>query len=242
MHDHPTSAATPRDLERTLADALESRTASFSVGVPGAIAEFHWAGDDRVQHRDGALALATARGAIRITPLDGTGMARVAARRAGHGGDGVDGAHLVCWLPERRARMDQPRGLTELGPDAGAVRPGDAAQVLFDLGLGLGHLRACVRSADAELLAVLRAHAGHDVLAARSPAMAAIKRHSPHRVFESRLARIEVYQRIPSRARGERTPEGPHTHLLPALLGRPEPVPDGLPADARAVLDVYFTA
>ena len=239
MNEHRPSATSPRDLERILADALASRSASFSVGVPGAIAEFHWACGDRVEQRDRALALATARGAIRVTPVDGTGIATVSPRHAAHDGESTGRAFLACWLPARRAVVDQPRGLTEIGPDAAAVRPGDAAQVLFDLGLCLGHLRACVRSADPALLATLRAHAGCDVLAAGSAAMAAIKHHSPHRVFESRLARIEVFQPIPSRARGERTPDGPHTHLLPALLGRPDPALDGLPADARIALSVY---
>jgi hypothetical protein len=54
---------------------------------------------------------------------------------------------------------------------------------------------------------------------------------NPHRVFTSRLGRIEVYQPIPP-ASG-RSPEGPHTHVLPKLLksGRThpatEPIPDG---------------
>jgi len=235
VHEQQTATA-HRALEKTLARALASRSASLAVGVQGAIAEFHWVAGDRVAHREGPLALATARGALRITPVDGVCTATQPGARAG----GEDGEPpLVCWLPAERALLDQPQGLTELGPDTRAVRPADAAQVLFDLGLGLGHVRACVRSADAELLEVLRANAGGDVLAAHSPVMAAIKRHSPHRVFESRVARIEVFQPIPSPARGERTPDGPHTHLLPALIGRPDPALVELPANARAALFVY---
>ena len=54
---------------------------------------------------------------------------------------------------------------------------------------------------------------------------------NPHRVFLSRLGRIEVYQPIPP-ASGK-SPDGPHTHVLPRLLksGRThpatEPIPDG---------------
>ena len=54
---------------------------------------------------------------------------------------------------------------------------------------------------------------------------------NPHRVFISRLGRIEVYQPIPP-ASGK-SPEGPHTHVLPKLLksGRThpatEPIPEG---------------
>ena len=54
---------------------------------------------------------------------------------------------------------------------------------------------------------------------------------SPHRVFVSRIGRAEVYQPIPS-ANGK-SPDGPHTHVLPKLLqhrrthAATEPVPDG---------------
>jgi len=54
---------------------------------------------------------------------------------------------------------------------------------------------------------------------------------NPHRVFVSCLGRIEVYQPIPPP--GGKSPNGPHTHVLPKLLahGRThaatEPLPDG---------------
>jgi hypothetical protein len=41
---------------------------------------------------------------------------------------------------------------------------------------------------------------------------------SPHRVFVSRLGRIEVYQPIPPPDGA--SPDGPHTHVLPRLLER----------------------
>jgi Family of unknown function (DUF6925) len=39
---------------------------------------------------------------------------------------------------------------------------------------------------------------------------------NPHRVFISRLGRVEVYQPIPPP--DGKSPEGPHTHVLPRLL------------------------
>ena len=72
-----------------------------------------------------------------------------------------------------------------------------------------------------------------DILSAGHPAMTAIKLHGPHRVFESASARIEVYQPIPSRARRESTPEGPHTHLLPAFIGRRDETLPALPEGTR---------
>ena len=55
---------------------------------------------------------------------------------------------------------------------------------------------------------------------------------NPHRVFLSRLGRVEVFQPIPPP--DGKSPEGPHTHVLPGLLrhrrthAATEPIPDGL--------------
>jgi hypothetical protein len=239
--ESPQAAA---DTAQVLSRLLHRRSASFSVGVLGAVAEFHWAPGDRAEEGSSDLALWTARGGIRITP-HGDERRTVLPRGDGH--DGHDGhgpaggaqPPVVYWLPREQARLDGGRGLWEHGADSAALRRGERADVLFDLGLALGHVLACVRSGDPELLAALRAHPGADVLAPGSPVMAAIKRHSPHRVFLSRMARIEVYQPIPSRRRGERTPAGPHTHLLPALLGQADASLAALPAHARPLLTVY---
>ena len=86
-------------------------------------------------------------------------------------------------------------------------------------------------SAIAETAAQLRAHAGRAVFEPGNPAMGMILHANPHRVFISRLGRIEVYQPIPPPS--GKSPEGPHTHVLPKLLnsGRThpatEPIPDG---------------
>ena len=54
---------------------------------------------------------------------------------------------------------------------------------------------------------------------------------SPHRVFCCRMGRVEVYQPIP--APDGKSPEGPHTHVLPRLLAHGRlnaatvPVPEG---------------
>ena len=122
--------------------------------------------------------------------------------------------------------------LTELGADRGALRDIDRDALLFDLGVEAPHVDFCVRTADAELIAVLRQAAGQSILGPGHPAMAAIVATSPHRVAISRLGRVEVYQPIPS-GPGARAPIGPHTHLLPQLLRNARshsanmPIPDG---------------
>jgi hypothetical protein len=245
MAPGPISTRPVDDTVRELRDLLHGRSASFAVGVRGAVAEFHWAPGDRAEHICGNLGVATARGGIRITP---SGEERHALLPLGddrrHGHDSHDAeprpeAPAVYWLPREAARLHGGHGLCERGPDHAALRPDDADGVIFDLGLALGHVLACVRTADPDLLAVLRAHRGVDVLTRDNPVVAAIKQHSPHRVFISRMARIEVYQRIPSRTRGEGTPTGPHTHLLPTLLGRVDASLDALPVDACPLLTVY---
>lgn len=76
----------------------------------------------------------------------------------------------------------------------------------------------CIRTNDPALIETLRGQSGASILEPDSPAMSAIKEASPHRVFLSRLGRLEVFQRIGSTAKGFPTPHGPHTHVLPKLL------------------------
>ncbi len=77
----------------------------------------------------------------------------------------------------------------------------------------------------------LRKCVGLPVFAADNPAMKIILAASPHRVFISRIGRAEVYQPIPPA--GGKSPDGPHTHVLPKLLqhkrthAATEPIPEG---------------
>jgi hypothetical protein len=127
--------------------------------------------------------------------------------------------------------MNQRGALTEIGPDRQAPREEDREAILFDLGLGALQADFCVRIGDHELAARLREYAGRSLFEPGNPAMAMILAANPHRVFVSRLGRIEVYQPIPPPS--GKSPEGPHTHVLPRLLQSrrthpaTEPVPEG---------------
>jgi hypothetical protein len=112
--------------------------------------------------------------------------------------------------------MNRRAVLTELGPDTGALRADDRDGILFDIGVGALQVDACVRVSDPAVAAQLRAHCGQPTFAPGNPAGGLILAHSPHRVFVSRIGRIEVYQPIPP-ADGK-SPEGPHTHVLLDLL------------------------
>jgi hypothetical protein len=127
--------------------------------------------------------------------------------------------------------MSKRTVLTELAPDTRALREQDQGAVLFDLGLGATQVDCCIRTADAGLIKELRAQAGQSLFAPGNPAMELVLRESPHRVFATRLGRVEVYQAIP--APDGVAPRGPHTHVLPKLLAQErthpatEPIPRG---------------
>tara|TARA_R110001592_G_scaffold330696_1_gene612982 strand:- start:15519 stop:16574 length:1056 start_codon:yes stop_codon:yes gene_type:complete len=212
---------------------LKTATTGWSIGSFGVIAEFHRDADEaaEVLVSSGGGAVVTGKGAIRI---DLKGDATVfpyetPSRNRARWNQGVN----ICLPDDGAGRMAGRVGLTEIGPDGDAVREEDRDAVLFDLGLGLPHVDACVRTGDPDLIEALRAHAGADMLSFEGPAMTAVIATSPHRVFLSRLGRVEVYQYIPSQANGLPTPHGPHTHLLPRLAAHQRthaanvPLPEG---------------
>ena len=203
----------------------------WDLGTFGAIAEFmRDVGEPvHVERGDAAVSIATGRGALR---LEERAEARLIAyetvsRHAGSWRHGV----AVC-LPQDACAMHRRSVVTELGPDAGAIRPQDRADLLFDVGLDILQTDVCVRTGNAELIAALRASEGRSFFDAGSPALAAVLRAGPHRVFMARLGRVEVFQPIPPPT--GKSPDGPHTHILPKLLrsrrthAATTPIPDGL--------------
>lgn len=208
---------------RGLVDAaLGDARWGWSLGVEGAIAEFHRAGEAVTLGQGTAV---TALGAIRVEAPDG-----IAAWRGG-------GGEVALCLPDDAAALARRAVLTELGPDREALRPEDRAAVLFDLGLDLPHVDACVRTADPETLAALRGGAGRSLIAGKNPLLPRLAGLSPHRVFCSRAGRIEVYQPIP--APGGTSPLGPHTHLLTGNLRRGRGASTPWPAGFLACLTLH---
>lgn len=200
----------------------------WSLGTFGAIAEFSRDRDEPVHlaHSIRTVSAATSRGAI-VLQAD---TATRAFASEGLTKTGWSQRVSLC-LPKQACAMNRRTVLTEIGPDADAPREEDRGAVLFDLGFGALHADFCIR-ADASLASKLRNHAGREVFEPGNPAMGMILEAQPHRVFISRLGRIEVYQPIPPPT--GKSPEGPHTHVLPRLLKNrrthpaTEPVPDGM--------------
>ena len=200
----------------------------WSLGTFGAIAEFSRDQGEpvRLDHSGETVSATTSRGAI-VLKAD---AATRAFASEGLTKTGWSQRVSLC-LPKDACGMNRRTGLTEIGPDHDAPREQDRHSILFDLGFGALHADFCIR-ADQSLAGQLRNLAGREVFEAGNPAMRIIFEAQPHRVFISRLGRIEVYQPIPPPS-GKR-PEGPHTHVLPRLLKNrrthpaTEPVPDGM--------------
>ena len=216
-------------LHALLLDHIRDPHASWSCGRFGAIAEFHRDADEPVEiASEPAIVAATSRGAIRIELLPALRPVayETISKCIESWGQGV----ALC-LPRDLALMSGRTVVTELGPDIDAVRPQDREALLFDLGIGGPQSEICVRSADPEAIALLRSACGHSLFAPDHALARRLPGLSPHRVFRCRMGRIEVYQAIP--APDGKTPDGPHTHVLPRLLASARnhaatvPVPKG---------------
>jgi hypothetical protein len=211
-------------LHRQIADA----DTQWSLGTFGGIAEFSRDRDEKVdlaQSAAGASAV-TARGGIAIEiPGDCRPLASESITKTGWS------QRVALCLPADGSAMNRRAVLTELDADRSALRPQDRGSVLFDLGLDALQADLCVRIDDQDMATELRRHCGRPVFDPTNPAMGLLLETNPHRVFISRLGRIEVYQPIPPPT--GKSPDGPHTHVLPKLLksGRThaatEPIPDG---------------
>lgn len=207
---------------------LKDPDTAWSVGSFGAIAEFMRNPDEPVTfHRnDTARSAVTARGGVLVSAQSSARLIASESLTA------QSWSHRVALcLPRQFCGMNGRRELSEIGPDTDALRLEDQAGILFDLGLGLLQVDAFVRTTDPAVASALRRHVGKSVFATDSGAMAVILDANPHRVFVSNVGRVEVFQPIPPP--NEKSPEGPHTHVLPKLLahGRTHPAAEPLPSD-----------
>lgn len=213
-----------------LAAHLHDAESSWSCGSFGAIAEFIRVPDEAVVlDTEAGLSACTERGAIRIDPT-WPGLRPLAYELTSNHPRAWQQGVALC-LPEDDCAMHGRRVVTELGPDAQAVRAQDRAAIVFDLGLGTLQADILVRSSDARTIQCLRAGLGRSLFEPGNRLAGEIVGLSPHRVFQCRFGRVEVYQPIPTP--DGQSPDGPHTHLLPKLLanGRTHaanlPIPDG---------------
>jgi hypothetical protein len=161
--DQETRANQAVELDTVLRRYVADPTASWGLGTYGAVAEFHRTSDEPASIDPGAtLQVVTARGALRI---GSTQEIRVCAyEQPGHASESWSHVLTLC-LPAASSAMHRRTVLTECGPDDEALRPQDRTAVLFDLGLGTEQVDVCVRTADPEALAQLRAGLGRSLFA-----------------------------------------------------------------------------
>ncbi|MEA2944161.1 MAG: hypothetical protein QOD09_4690 [Bradyrhizobium sp.] len=219
-----TQSAAIELLHTQIADA----DTQWSLGTFGGIAEFSRHREEKVsltRSETGAAAITT-RGGIAIELSDGCRpFAFECITRSGWS------QRVAFCLPAGACAMNRRTVLTELDVDRAALQPEHRGSTLFDLGLGALQADLCVRLDDHGTVAQLRRYTGRSLFDPANPAMGLLLKANPHRVFVSRIGRIEVYQPIPPPT--GQSPDGPHTHVLPKLLksGRThaatEPIPEG---------------
>jgi hypothetical protein len=213
---------------KLLSEQIRDPDTQWSLGTFGGIAEFSRDPDEavRLTTSGNGVAAVSERGGVAITlheKLRPFASESITRQSWSH--------RVALCLPKDICPMNRRNVLTELGADGDALREQDRAGVLFDVGLDAVQADLCIRTADPDAIARLRSHAGRSVFEPDNPAMGVILAANPHRVFISRIGRLEVYQQIPP-ATGK-SPDGPHTHVLPKLLRSKrthpatEPVPEG---------------
>jgi hypothetical protein len=203
-------------VRRYLADPLTG----WSVGTYGAIAEFQYEPDEPGLQLDlDAMAVRTERGALAIVSLEGVQPFDLT--------DDSGRLREIAFCSDRR------------GAQRATVT--DLRNLTFDVGIAALHVDMLVRLRpdDAATATALREGTGRSLFDADNPAGFAIARASPTRILVSPVARIEVHQPIP--LPGGRSPEGPHTHLLPKFLaeGRVHPPGSPLPEGVYCGLSLY---
>jgi hypothetical protein len=192
----------------------------WSIGTWGAIGEFQYDAEEPGLVLDLAtLSVTSPRGALHIGDL---GDAKLFAL--------IDDAGRI-----REIAFCSPR------PAGRRTTIHQLDETTFDLGIGVPHVDMMVRLRrdDAATRAALREGVGRPLFAPGNPAGPAIGRSSPTRIFASALARLEVHQPIPPP--GGRSPEGPHSHLLPQYLAERRVHAPGspLPAGLYCGLSLY---
>jgi len=187
--------------------------------MPGATAAF-FRTEGEALRTDGMTYAITARGAMRII-VNGKTRAMPCAS-----GDNGQNAIALC-LPETACTMHGRRAITEVGPDFAALRDADRSATLFDLGLRSPYFDFYVRTSDRHQILRLREAAGLSLFDTGHGLLSDITAMNLHRVFVSKIGRIEVYQ--PIAGPEKRIPEGHHTHLLHSLLENRRVFEEGTP-------------
>ena len=227
---------TRAEIRSFILSTLRTAGGTWACGVYGAVAEFCVSPGEVVEigGDETCVVAETSQGAIRFQLLDNLRVLSLPTRV------GAANKELMVFAVPRKAI--EPRsysGLAELGLDKEAIRKRDCHHRLYDLAVGTGGIEFCVRTDDPELTEGFPAYLGRDwstVLAGRG---GKILKVSPPRVLRNPIGRIEVFAPIP--LPGGRSPNGPHTHFLPAHLALKKETPPGLELpEALVACMIYY--
>ena len=194
-------------------NSISGARGTWVLGVYGGVGEFNRDPDEpcEISRDQNVITAVTSRAALRFVVSSASRLLRVDGETPG------DPPRAYC-LAVHRSRVNLPAldGLTCLGKDDGAIRPGDRNAHLFDLGLGRDKARFFVRTRNPEMLETLHNAEGLPLKDMLGQAGSTLLKLSPGRVIETGVGRVEVETPIPPP--GERSSAGPHTHLLPGHL------------------------
>lgn len=217
-----------------LADLAEDPSVGWSIGSFGVTGEFVRDSDEQaaISRTDERVEIATARGAMRI--VGAADMQAVAWDSLSADGKSWGHGMAVCApVPDHG-----PSAIRSLGTDHEAIRPQDRADRLFALGVGHGAVDMALRTSDAELIAAMEAAEGTPFIG-NGELMAHVLHAQPHRVLRSPIGRIEIFQAVPPP--DGKSPEGPHTHLMPKLIAKHRPHSSNMPIPEgyQSILNIH---
>lgn len=228
-------ALSPSEVVSFIRDTLRLGGGTWTMGCYGAVAEFCVGVEEAVsfQESESHVVAETARGAIRLQVGPQVYVLALAA------GDASARRELVVLaVPRSRQQLSAPAGLRALGPDRESIKISSRGDLLCDLGVGIGLTQFCIRTSDRSLAQNLEENAGRDWSEALRVLGPSILEVSPDRVVCGPLGRIEVFTPIPPP--GGRSPDGPHTHLLPAHLAARLETPPGLQVPEAFIVGAIF--
>ncbi len=219
------------DITAFVKTSLESHGGTWLMGCHGGVGEFATRGGEGQATRRPVTVTVTDRQLTARTAGAAMALAITPSTRA-WAMTRPDRPDLIALTTPRLAgAAPGPGVLTDLGPDPAPLHDAAPGARLYDFGLARDDMRFCVRADVADLRAELDAAAGTPFPDHMTAIAHGIFGHGPVRVITTGLGRMEVTAPIP--APGGRSPDGPHTHLLPDLiaLGRATPPGMDLPRD-----------
>lgn len=209
------------DVRSFVLSTLAVGKGTWVMGVVGAVAEFTAAPGQQVSVREDGEDIVghTFGGALRMRINDDVRALTFDPQNADRP------PRIVLAVKRERGKLGISDQVKALGQDSSALI-NEEANALYDLGLGRKEARFCVRVSKGPAQQSLEAAVGLSFVESLPKIGSSLIAESPTRVVETALGRLEVQGAIPPP--DARSPEGPHTHLLPDHLATGRALPVGM--------------